>query len=273
MKQFTSFLVGAILILSCHLAKVNIVDSVYVDSLITHFSTPTTLLSNEKEMQFWRMKMANTRPGMVNELKYANTLMTRFQAFGDIGDLEKADSLVSAVNVRYRKTETNNSITLAGYAMLQHRFSLAQEYLNHARELGGRKYAMLLTAFDVYFELGQYDSAALVLQTTRTNKDFNYFFRLAKWQHLNGATDSALQSMLIAAKYAEDDKYLRQVALANAGDLCVHTGMLDEAAKLYKQSLQLNSTDFHSLSGLGWLAMVNDGKRFAGRTHIQICTH
>jgi tetratricopeptide (TPR) repeat protein len=48
------------------------------------------------------------------------------------------------------------------------------------------------------------------------------------------------------------------VALSNAGDLYVHAGDLQKAAALYKECIHLNSVDFHSILGLGWIALVHD---------------
>jgi tetratricopeptide (TPR) repeat protein len=46
--------------------------------------------------------------------------------------------------------------------------------------------------------------------------------------------------------------------LSNAADLYVHAGDLQKAADLYKKCIRLNSVDFHSIMGLGWIALVHD---------------
>jgi hypothetical protein len=65
--------------------------------------------------------------------------------------------------------------------------------------------------------------------------------------------------MLRAAELAGQNEFLRSIALESAADLLVHAGRLKEAASLYGRSFYLNGADFHSLLGLGWIAMVHDG--------------
>ena len=258
MKKIAGFLAALALLFSCHSNQQPLVSQAYIDSLVNHYSIPAHVIANESEMKFWMQRIDPAHPGQVNEQKYAGTLVQRFAMFGDIHDLKKADSIMSAIDRRYLRTDGSVSLMLAGLSISQHRFTEAKENLLQAMSSGAKKYSLLLTSFDVYFELGQYDSAARVLHSIRGNKDFNYYFRLSKWEHLRGATDSAVNSMVAAAEYAEQDPFLRQVALSNAGDLCVHNGMLDKAAEYYKTCIQLNAVDFHSLMGLGWIALVHD---------------
>jgi len=53
--------------------------------------------------------------------------------------------------------------------------------------------------------------------------------------------------------------YLKNAALSNAADLYVHEGDLKKASELYEQCIRFNSCDFHSMMGLGWIALVHDG--------------
>jgi tetratricopeptide (TPR) repeat protein len=257
MKQIFSALV-LIQALSCSTKKTPIVDQIFVDSLITHWSNPAAASLNEKEIAFWRGRIDERRPGMVNEQKYASTLRTRFQMFGNIADLRNADSILLAVDERFRKTESSISLNLVSYSISLHQFKRAGEFLEHARLTGARKYSLLLASFDVYFELGQYDSAARVLKMINDDKDYNYLFRLSKLEHLYGNTDSAIICMLKAAENAGEDITQMQVALSNAADLCLHSGDVEKANSLYMKCIRLNGTDFHSMMGLGWISWVND---------------
>ncbi len=246
-----------ILFASCH-NRSPIVNSVFIDSLITHYKEPVIFQLNETEMQFWKKRMDSLPSGMTNEQKYANTLLTRFHLYGDINDVRSADSLMQEVDNHFGKTESPISLTLAGYSILQHQFKTAKDYVWHAKETGCRKYPLLLSSFDVYFELGQYDSAAMMLRMIKGQGDYNYYFRLSKLQHLKGSIDSAIQSMMKAAGLSNENNYLKQVALSNAADLCIHAGKLQKANNLYMECIRLNAADFHSLMGLGWIALVHD---------------
>jgi tetratricopeptide (TPR) repeat protein len=76
--------------------------------------------------------------------------------------------------------------------------------------------------------------------------------------HLNGLLDSSIHAMIQAANQESNSPYLYQVALSNAADLYVHAGDLKVAADLYKKCLSINCEDFHSLMGLGWIALAHD---------------
>ena len=76
--------------------------------------------------------------------------------------------------------------------------------------------------------------------------------------HFNANIDSAISNMLRAADLEKAAPYLRGIALSNAADLYVHEGELQKAGDLYKECIQLNRVDFHSILGLGWIALVHD---------------
>ena len=61
-----------------------------------------------------------------------------------------------------------------------------------------------------------------------------------------------------AIKKAENNTSLRQIALSNTADLYIHKGEMGEANKLFTESLKLDAADFHSMMGLGWIALVHD---------------
>ena len=162
------------------------------------------------------------------------------------------------VNAAYNFKEAGPNIALAGYAILQHRFTEANNYLSAARQLGLKKYEALTTSFDVDFELGKYSNAALYVKQLLPYADYGYYFRLSKLNHLQGEMDSAIHAMLMAAGKAESSVYLKNIALANAADLYIHAGKLQQAYDLYKICIGMNSADLHSITGMGWIALVHD---------------
>ena len=64
--------------------------------------------------------------------------------------------------------------------------------------------------------------------------------------------------MLNAAEKATNSLALKQAALSNAADLCVHKGDLQQAYAIYKKSIETDAADYHSLTGIGWIALVHD---------------
>lgn len=173
-------------------------------------------------------------------------------------DILAADSTMKRVNAAYNYKEAGPNTALAGYAVLQHRFTEADRYINAARQLGLKKEEALTASFDVDFELGRYSNAALYVKQLQPYADYSYYFRRSKLDHLQGNMDSAIHAMLMAAGKAESSVYLKHVALANAADLYIHAGELQQAYNLYKTCIAANSADLHSITGLGWIALVHD---------------
>jgi len=61
-----------------------------------------------------------------------------------------------------------------------------------------------------------------------------------------------------AVELSGTNTYVRGVALSNAADLYIHAGELAAARDAYVQCLRANSADFHSLLGMGWIALLHD---------------
>ncbi|MEO5681066.1 MAG: hypothetical protein ABIQ88_00430 [Chitinophagaceae bacterium] len=243
---------------SCKNAPAKIVDQIFTDSLVAHYNPPAIVKTTEDELAFWKNRIDTASTGITNESRYASALVARFHQSGDINDIKKADSMMRLVNAAYNYKEASANLALCNYSILQHRFTLADSYLEKARLLGLKKYEALATSFDVDFELGRYNNAAIYLKQLQPSDDYGYYFRQSKLQHLNGNIDSAIQSMLTAADKAASSPYLKNTALANAADLYIHAGKLKEANDLYKICIQAGSGDFHSITGMGWIALVND---------------
>jgi hypothetical protein len=243
---------------SCKKQKSKLVDNTYIDSLINHYTLPRLVTDNESDMRFWKNRIDPKQPRQVNESKYAATLNTRFRQFGDISDLKEAESVLKAINKTYNNTLPGPFVALTGTAMLQHHFMAADTLLKQAKKLGIDGFTNNTLSFDVNFEIGQYNEAAFYLRLLQKDKDYSYYFRRSKYDHFNGTIDSAINSMLKAAELAKTNAYLSDIALSNAADLYIHAGDLEKAAELYKQCIGLNSIDFHSMMGLGWVALLND---------------
>lgn len=234
-----------------------VVSKEFIDSLISHYQEPAFSKINDSALLFWEKRIHPKRPGIVSEMKYAAALSMRFHLYGDIADIRMADSTIRKLDADFNHREAAAQLFLMRNAILQHRFSEAAAWLGKARSNGLKKYDWLTSTFDVDFELGNYFNAAHTLQELKEN-DYGYYFRRSKMDHVNGLLDSSVQSMGKAAQLEKNSPYLRQVALSNEADLLIHAGHLEQAAPLYMQCLRINAADFHSLSGLGWIALVQD---------------
>ena len=258
MKYFIFLVLSSILFVSCKNKNAKIVDKDYADSLISHYKLPAIVTMNQKDMDFWESRIDPTDPRQVNESKYAATLVSRFHFFGDIQDIKRADSIYDTVNRTYNNTLAGPFVALTSTAMLQHHFRAADSLLEKAKKLGVDNFTLNTLSFDVNFELGRYNTAGIFLNRMKRNKDYSYFFRRSKYDHFNGTIDSAISAMMRAATLSEKSAYLEGIALSNAADLNIHAGDLQKAGELYKQCIKLNSADFHSILGLGWVALAAD---------------
>jgi hypothetical protein len=245
-------------LVACAHQKKPIVSIFFIDSLISNYREPGFARSNDSSMQFWKNRINPSLPGIVSESKYAGLLSMRFHLFGDIRDIQMADSTIQKIDLDFNHREAQANLTLVGYSILQHRFKEADNYLENAKRIGIKRYDLLTTSFDVDFELGRYFNANNELKELKPSSDYGYFFRLSKMDHLNGLLDSSIHAMTQAASLENNSPYLEQVALSNAADLYIHAGELKQAADLYTKCIRLNGADFHSIMGLGWIALVND---------------
>ncbi len=257
MKYLIWVLCPAILLASCKKHS-KIVEEAYADSLINHYSLPVQVKQNAADMQFWKGRIDPKLPRQVPESKYAGTLITRFHQFGDIRDVKEAEAVLRGVNKTYNNTLPGPFVALAGAAMLQHHFMQADTLFQTAKKIGVDGFNINTLSFDISFELGRYSTAGYFLSQMRGDKDYSFYFRQSKMDHLNANIDSAISNMLKAADLEKNEPYLQGIALSNAGDLYIHAGELQKAAALYKQCIRLNSIDFHSTIGLGWIALVHD---------------
>ncbi|MEP6616109.1 MAG: hypothetical protein ABJA57_05995 [Ginsengibacter sp.] len=213
---------------------------------------------NEEEAEFWEKRIDPSNPGYVNESKYAGALASRFLLTGDIHFLQMSDSILRNVDQVYNHKESGPVATLAMHAITQHRFHEADSLLTAAKMIGLKTYESLMYSFDIDFESGRYDQASLELSKIRSTNDYSYYFRKSKLAHYRGDVDSSIAAMLRASKLAGTNVSLKQIALANTADLYMHDGKIKKAYDFYVQCIQLNSADFHSIMGLGWIALVHD---------------
>ena len=258
MKYLAISVLISALFFSCSNKNDKIVAKAYADSLITNYKKPQIALDNEKDMLFWKNRIDPNRPAQVNESRYAGTLISRFYQFGDISDIKQAEEIEKGISKTYNNKLASPFTSLAATAMMQHRFAQADTLYKKAIAIGVEGFTANTLGFDVNFELGRYTYSSFFLKKLQAHKDYSYYFRRSKNDHLSGAIDSAIIAMTHAADLAKTAPYLQSIALSNTADLYIHAGDLQKAGALYKRSLVLNPLDFHSILGLGWLAIVND---------------
>lgn len=258
MKQLITGIAILLLFASCKNENKAIVSVAFTDSLINNYSDSAVKNSLETDLQFWKNRIVPANPGLVNELKYAGCLVQRFHLTGDMQDLVTADSILLLADKAFNHKETSPNMALVRNSILQHRFKMADSLLRQAKNTGIKKYESATLSFDVAFELGYYQVAALELKQIANPTDYGYNFRRAKLAHYNGEMDTAIAAMHRAAEQAAGNISLMQAALSNEADLNLHNGNLQRANDLYVQSIRLGATNLHSIMALGWIALVHD---------------
>ena len=258
MKNFPAICCLYFFLSSCTTKDTATVDPAFADSLINHF-TPTQLaITTDNNLAFWKKRMDSLPDNYVNGPKYASVLSSRFHLYGNIKDLLKADSLMKCSNEANQQKDPGIFRTLASFALLQHQFQQADSFLEKAVQIEGHTIPNTYLDFDIAFETGQYAKAGNLLKSLEKDKAYAWYFRKSKYDHYDGSLDSSIRNMQQAASKAADNKYLKQIALSNAADLSIHKGDLSAAYNLYRQSIKIDATDFHSIMGIGWIALVHD---------------
>ena len=252
------FLLIILGILSCKNTEKPIVNPLFTDSLIEHYRVSRLEKIVNADLDFWQKRLDST-PGSYTALtRYAGDLTQKFHFYGDMQTLLQADSILRLVNKESNEKEAGILRSLASLNITRHRFKEADSFVQKALVIGSEKYASVLLFFDTQFELGSYILADQALRSCAATNEFGYFFRLSKWKHLKGETDSAVYYMKKAAEWAGTSMMLKQTALSNMADLYMHEGQLQKANKLYVENLRQNAADFHSLQGLGRIALIKD---------------
>jgi len=243
---------------ACQNDKAPIVDVSFTDSLINHYQPSFIEKTLAGDSSFWKKQLDTTKGNTTALLQYSSDLIQRFHFYGEIGDLKKADSILILINKNEKETNAGVLRSLSALKITEHRFKEAEQYAMKAMAIGSGKYASMLLYFDATLELGEYPSALSALKFCKATNKYGYFFRMSKWMHREGQIDSAVYYMLKAADWFGNSIVLQQSALSNTADLYVHDGKLKKAYQLYVKNIRANAADYHSLQGIGRIALLYD---------------
>jgi hypothetical protein len=257
-RTITLAVTASLFFFACTSQKKPLVDPIFADSLITHYQLPATAVATDSNLVFWQQRMKQQPDDFVNGPKYASVLLSSFRLYGNIHHLLKADSLIKRSNDVNRQNEPEILRSLASLSLARHRFAEADSFLKKSLAVEGRSLPNHFLDFDIAFESGDYYRAKKLLQSPGTERNYAYLFRRSKMEHYDGSLDSAISCMLQASEKAGNNTYLAETALSNAADLYMHNSELGKAADLYRRCINMNAADFHSITGLGWIALLGD---------------
>ncbi|NJO25151.1 MAG: hypothetical protein HC867_04255 [Bacteroidia bacterium] len=215
----------------------------------------------EKDLLFWKERLAKDTGDLSGKIKIAGLLSRRFQYSGNIHDVHQSDSLYNISNIIQKKFSSSIYRSLASNAVTQHRFRLAQSYLDSALRMGDDKYLSLLQQFDVALELGNNLLAHEVLNSTKNKNSFEYLIREAKWtDHHKGDLDAAIIIMEKALEQINHSgsKSLICWATANLADMYGHANRYEDSYKAYLSVIEKDRAYYHAWKGIAWLAFSHD---------------
>lgn len=255
---FAHIIILLLLALTSCRHKEPLVTAAFIDSLYRADTPDSLIASNERNIDFWQSRIRKQPAGNINEAKYAAGLIERFKLKGNINDLYVADSILKEVDAVFGHKLSGPLLGLVSLSIMRHRFAQADTFLYKARGLGIRAYENNNLGFDVSFELGRYAQSAYHLKNLAAVKDFNYFFRRSKYDHLTGNTDSAFSAMRQALPLAAKNPSLLHLAWSMLGDLDLHRGNAEASASALQQALRTNPADMHAMLNLGWLSLMRD---------------
>ena len=209
------------------------------------------------ELYFWESRLKDIPTSFTAAKNEASALVQDFHLNGKIEQLFKADSILRDLNQFQHEKDAGILKSLASIQITLHRFKEANDFVVKAKMVGTEKQSTNWLFFDTQFELGNYTLAKNALNKTASSNQYGYLFRMAKWKHWLGETDSAAYYFNQATKWAGNSLLLKQVAQANLADLYLHDNQLDKAYALYKQNLLANPLDHYSLQGMGRIALTH----------------
>ena len=241
--------------------KQSLIEESLIDSSIANYSRDYNKVAKflENDLNFWKNRTIGQPADIVNSVKFAALLISKFQITGDVNYIHQSDSILFEVSKNYNHKESSIFSSLSNHYILQHRFHEADSLFKKADSLGLKTYNKLSQAFDIYFELGLFQLAEKSLLKLNQTNDFGYQFRISKLMHYKGDLDSSIKAMQLATQLVSNNETLLQNAQSNLADLYLHDNDVKNAYFNYKVCLQKNASDLHSLMGLGWLALVHDG--------------
>jgi len=214
---------------------------------------------NQEELtssfQFWDKKLENNPNQFPYLAKRAGTYSNMFSKTGNIDYLIKAEKDLIAANEKTNYNKAAYLRSLAANYISQHRFKEALTLLEKAEKNGENLNSTKKMLFDVHLELGNYIYAETYLEEIKSQSDFDYLIRLAKWEDHKGNLDAAINNMEKALKIAESSnlKTLRQWSYTNIADFYGHAGDIKKSYNHFLKALELNPDDAYAKKGIAWI--------------------
>lgn len=213
------------------------------------------------EISFWQSRFKNDSTKVVELGKLSGLHSALFSTTGDISELYKSEKLLKkAIQISARKKDSYMRALAHNY-ISQHRFKEAKILLDSAYVFSDNKRETEFMLFDVSMELGDYQTADVLLRKLKNNKDYNYLIRLSKWSDYKGNLDAAIRYMEQAKSIVESRGVadLKIWIYTNIADYYGHAGRIKDAYSYYLKALELQPDNAYAKKGIAWIAYASEG--------------
>ncbi|MBE15351.1 MAG: hypothetical protein CL867_03820 [Cytophagaceae bacterium] len=211
-------------------------------------------------LDFWNGRLSRDSTNLVALPKVA-------QAYSDLFDATAQIHFLKASEMALEKSAAIAAIdpslyleSLAANYIKQHRFKDALRTLERAYNVGGGTASTLFMLFDVHMELGNYQTAQVLLEKNKDFSDFNYITRLAKLKDYQGDLDATIHYMEEAQRMVANShkKELQMWVDTNLADYYGHAGRLQESYAHYLKALKQDPTNAYAKKGIAWIAFSHE---------------
>jgi tetratricopeptide (TPR) repeat protein len=259
----------AVLLAGCGWRNQQIVDPKVLDGFLNVINqTSSKKIAVATEMAFWKNRFMNNQEDFASMNKYAALLKENFNYTGNVAELNEADSFYQSLAPILTINSSSLLKSWATLSITRHQFRKADSLINKALAKGDNKYGAYLLAFDASMEIGNYAKAKQFLQTIGDKKSFDYLIRLAKFEdHVNGDLEKAIVQMENAMATITDASSANYSWVkANLGDMYCHANQPKKAYQYYMDVLAIDSSNFHCLKSIAWLAYAQDQNTALAKT-------
>lgn len=239
---------------SCNTNQKNITDikdyNVYLET-----NESESLQKATEELNFWKEKLEEESSQFPYLAKIASAQSQMFHVTGDIDYLIHAEESLVQANERTNYNQSEYLRALARNYISQHKFKEALELLKKAEINGDNLKGTQKMLFDVYLELGNFETAKAYLFKIKNVSDFDYLIRLSKWSDHQGDLQSALKYMEQAMAISESSNVpaFKQWTYTNIADFYGHDGQIEKSYNYYLKALSLNPNDAYAKKGIAWI--------------------
>ncbi|WP_034258692.1 tetratricopeptide repeat protein [Altibacter lentus] len=223
-------------------------------------SSSDSFKSATESKEFWNQRLAADTSGVGEIGPLAGAYTSLFDATGNVQNLKDAEVLIRKGLAISANDKEGFARSLAHNLIAQHRFKEAREVLEQYYSGPSNKKDTEYMLFDVYMETGDYQKADTYLGKIKSNGDYNYLIRLAKWSDFKGDLDAAIKYMEKAKDVAEsrNSTPLKIWTYSNLGDFYGHAGRIEDAYTMYLKTLEFQPDNAYAKKGIAWIAYASE---------------